>query len=312
MDIDGLTCCVGPTYAGYLQRTLPTWLDTLSSVTVVTEPTDKHTQDVCAAHGRVRVVTTDVFTRHGAHFNKGAALDVAYAVMDPIDVVLHFDSDILPPRNWRRSVDRVWKRGTIAGARRYDEQGRKIEDAGDWPYGYFQLWAAADPAVQFWPLFEPWHGHAGNYDMEFLLHWSLKQRADLGCRVTHFGEVRRNWFRTGLPAAEQKLASARMDHLHKVGLRYSRDLAKKPEYRLQVPPFALKLCFDSLDAGWCREMLRACYTDNPFLVAAQIGGAPPEGYERVCPNDCTPDQLRDRIAALAQTPTTCEPSHAPV
>lgn len=274
MFIDGLVSSVGPVYAGYMQRTLPVWASTLDSLTVVTMPGDP-VVEACRPYTRVRVVETDVFKRHGAAFNKGAALSQAYAVMDPIDAVLHFDADILPPDGWREVAEREFVPGCIHGAVRLDEAGGKISDLGDWPYGYFQLWRADDPACQYWPLFEVWHPSAGGYDLEFLEHWPRRLRKRLSFDVVHFGEVRRNWFGVGLPQEEQREAFRRMDQVHRVGLRETRLRTRRPENRLKVPEFALRLTLkaDPKKPGRLRELVRSCMTDDPFLVEASAVAA---------------------------------------
>lgn len=267
MMIDGLCSSVGPVYADYMRRILPVWAATLDSVTVVTVPGDPVVA-VCHGQPRVRVVETDVFHRHGAAFNKGAALTLAYATMDPIDAVLHFDADILPPPDWRATAEREFRAGCIHGAVRRDEAGNKITDLGDWPYGYFQLWHSADAAAQFWPLFEVWHASAGGYDMEFLEHWSRRQRVALSFDVTHFGEVRSNWFGVGLPEAEQAESLRRMAQVHRVGLRETRMRTRDPKNRLAVPPFALRFAVTDRNCPpeHARALTRACMTDDPFLV----------------------------------------------
>jgi len=301
MEIDAFTCCVGPVYANYLRQSLPIWMDTLDSLTVVTKPEDKTVIDVCNKYRRIRVVTTDVFGKFGAAFNKGAALNVAYAAMDPHAHVLHFDSDIMPQTNWRKIAEKNFKPGTIAGARRYDEKGKLIVDHDPWPYGYFQMWNANDPACQCWPMFDTWHSHAGNYDVEFLEKWPKARWVDLGFRVTHFGEVRQNWFGVGLPANRQQQSFERMKELHKKGLRQVAIEARAAEKRLAVPDYKLKLVLDSHDRPWQRLMLRACMTSDPFLVTAIVGPGCP-GWETLTVHDSV-EYLRDRVARLAKEST---------
>ncbi len=300
MMIDGLCSSVGPVYAGFMERTLPTWTDTLDSLTVVTMPGDPVVA-VCAPYRRVRVVQTDVFKRHGAAFNKGAALTQAYAAMDPIDGVLHFDADILPPADWRRRAEREFRQGCIHGAVRLDESGAKITDLGDWPYGYFQLWHATDPAANFWPLFEVWHQSAGGYDLEFLEHWGKSRRHSLSFTVTHFGEVRSNWFGVGLPPDEQEEAFRRMEQVHKVGLRETRLRTRKPENRLAVPPFALRftLADRRCPPEHARELVRACMTDDPFLAAIGAAEAPSSRKSAALRLSASTrvDDVRDRVRA---------------
>lgn len=298
--IDALTCCLGSVYAAYLKQSLPVWMDTLDSLTVVTHPSDRDTLAVCEPYGRLRVVTTEVFKAHNAAFNKGAALTQAYAAMDPTDGVLHFDSDIMPPKNWREIAEREFAHGSIHGAVRTEEAGKKIEDLGDWPYGYFQLWHAHDVATHFWPIMEVWHQSAGGYDLEFLEKWPTKLRRKLSFEVVHFGEVRRNWFGVGLPPEQQEESFKKMDHVHKIGLRKARLLTRVPTNRLRVPPFALRFAIrpDPQRPERIHELIRACQTRDPFLVEAWVG--PKVGKAEVISASVEPHQLRDRVLAAYQ------------
>lgn len=303
MFIDGLVSSVGPVYAAFMERSLPVWAATLDSVTLVTEPDDP-VVPIATRLGRVRVVQTDVFRRHGAAFNKGAALSQAYALMDPTDAVLHFDADIMPPPDWRAAAEAGFSEGCIHGAVRNNEDGSRITDLGDWPYGYFQLWHSSDPAAMRWPLFEVWHPSAGGYDLEFLEHWPKARRRKLGFEVTHFGEVRRNWFGAGLPEAAQADAFARMDKVHAVGLRETRLRTRRPENRLKVPPFALRFLLqdNKKSPERVRALVRACMTDDPFLVELGFDLTAPRRPssgrrpERLL-TTVKPEALRERVVA---------------
>lgn len=295
MYVDAFTCCVGPVYASYLAKTLPVWTDTLDSLTVVTARGDAETLEACRKYRRVRVVETDVFKAYGADFNKGAALVQAYAAMDPVDVALHFDSDIEPPPNWRKVAEREFAPGSIFGSRRHDEHGNAIRDDGPWPYGYFQMWHAADSAVQYWPIFEVWHPHAGSYDLEFLEKWPKRNWRGFNFRVKHFGEVRRNWFGVGLPEEQQAEAFRKMDRVHKVGLANTRVMSRSKANRLDVPDFAVKLAVPPTTQERARAVVRACMTADPFLASC-VRGAPPVGYTKVGPNT-HPDAVREMVEA---------------
>ncbi len=296
MYIDAITCCVGSVYAAYLKRSLPVWMDTLDSLTVVTRPDDRDTAAVCAPYRRLRLVTTDVFKQHGADFNKGAALTIAYAAAAPVDLALHFDSDIMPKADWRSRAEKEFRLGYIAGATRHDEQGKPIVDKGPWPYGYFQLWSTNDPATWSWPLFEPCHGHAGNYDMAFLERWSDKKRQRLSFPVTHFGEVRQNWFGVGLEGDAQTQSYAKMAGLRKIGLGEVRKLARRREHQLSVPDFKLKLSLSlTSDPAWRRAIVRACMIDDPFLVSCVVGAR--RGYVPL-PISTRPEYVRKCVLAL--------------
>lgn len=300
MFIDAFTCCVGPVYASYLEQSLPVWMDTLDSLTVVTRPDDGDTIAACKKHPRVRIVTSTLFYAYGADFNKGAALCQAYAAMDPVDVVLHFDSDIMPDRDWRKAAEREFKEGCIHGAIRYDENRKRIVDDGPWPYGYFQLWHSSDKVAQHWPIFEPWRKSAGGYDLEFLLKWPKPRWRKLSFEVLHFGEVRRNWFGVGLEPDAQAESFRKMDEVHQMGLRAARLAEQEGKSCIKVPDFALKFAVDSkADVAWRHEIARACMTDDPFLVSLKVAEMP-GGYEKI-KTGISPEVIRARVeAALAK------------
>lgn len=279
--IDGFTVCTGPVYASYLSRTIHVWNDTLDSVTVICRPTDVEVKSACKGYSRVRVVETDVFDRHGAVLNKGAALNVGYAAMDPIGTVLHFDSDILPPANWRDKADREFRAGAIYGAWRYYEDGRKIVDDGPWPYGYWQMWSSNDVVLQYWPLFENHHPHAGSYDLQHLEKWPRTRWKALSFPVTHFGEPRSNWCGKGIEdAAEQQKRDTMMANIHNVGLAKTRQLSVRQGNQLKLPAPKLKFHLPAGDPARARGLLRACMSEDPFLVHAYVG-LRKGGYETI-------------------------------
>ncbi len=295
--LDALTSCVGPVYASYLKKSLPVWLDELDSLTVVTKLGDYDTLKACEPHKRVRVVETGIFNAYGAHFNKGAALTIGYADMDPVDLVLHFDSDIMPSPGWRKLAESELREGAIAGAVRCEENGRPITDLGPWPYGYFQLWSSHDPKAMHWPIFEPWHPHCGSYDLEFLERWPSSAWQKLSFKVTHFGEVRKNWFGVGLEEEAQRKSFDLMDRVHQVGLRETRMRARQGHNRLKVPDFRKKYSFSRRDYSWARDMVRACMTSDPFLVRAVVEGHKP-GFERVKLRQKSPENIREEVGSL--------------
>jgi len=104
MKISALTTCVGPKYAAMLHKSLPIWLETCDEVIVVTDLDTKINWKVAidffqGAKGCTTLIPsrTDIFTAHGASFNKGAALSHGFAKIKDPEWVLNFDADILPP-----------------------------------------------------------------------------------------------------------------------------------------------------------------------------------------------------------------------
>jgi hypothetical protein len=191
MHIDGITTCVGPIYAAHLARSLPVWLDTLDSLTVAVAPEEQvgdriHRLSAGLRGASVLVMHTDAFLKHGAHFNKGAALNSAYAQASPQDWVLSLDCDVVPPPNWRDHLEGI-QPGTLYGCKRSDKLATQ-------PWGYFQLWHTSD--AQAGP-FEECYAHAGRYDAAFMQRWPTHRRKVLPFTVEHLGTPAKHWHGPG-------------------------------------------------------------------------------------------------------------------
>lgn len=209
LRIHGLTVCVD--YAEYLAVSLPFWMQGLTSVMVVTSQTDVQTRQTLSLlnqHPRIRptslhVYLTDAFTRDGAAFNKGLAMEEARRLMPWEDWILFFDVDVVPPYLWHLNLPEL-QLGYLYGAKRYhtpDLQhlfSTKLNFVPDdrVGYGYFQLFHTKDPKVQKTPLLDTQWRHAGNYDSNFMLSFrSMVQ--DVGFPVWHIGPQHENWFGKG-------------------------------------------------------------------------------------------------------------------
>lgn len=263
--IDGITCCVGPTYAGYLTRSIDYWLGALNSITIVTTPTDTPTIELALNKlqqhpDKIKLVTTDLFTAYGAKFNKAAALCCAYGACDPKDWVLHFDSDILPPGKIPKVLanenldDRC-----LYGAFRYLEGGGRIDESPLFPYGYFHLWHRSASQAFRWPLFDLHHPHAGNYDADFADLWERYYRKELQLRLVHCGTPRANWYG---PEADPNA----MLRLHTIGLARVRQRAAAGHDQLRIPLPKLLVTTDSDDGPTNVEIVRAASRFNPFDI----------------------------------------------
>ena len=209
--IDGLVVCVGEKYAEMLSKSLPIWQDTLDSVTVVSNTSDPWT--LIYRFPRPRIFVTDLFTAHGAHFNKGAALSAAFADLNPREWVLNFDADIIPEPDWRKKIEGKLRVGNLYGAMRRLERGLHDPES-TFPdlWGYFHLWHVDDPHSWVRPVYPVDCGHAGNYDHTFLKQWPVECRRELKIKLIHQGEPRNRWFGDH-PDSEKK-----MSQLHQLGL----------------------------------------------------------------------------------------------
>jgi hypothetical protein len=209
MKITGLTTCVGDTYAQYLKRALPRWLDSLDSLLVVTDyETFQHNREIFSTR---HTLVSEIFTQHGASFNKGGALSQGFAHARPKDWVLNFDSDICPPKNWREIVESfpLEHHKLYGSSHRYGENHLLIPDS-DFPnvWGFFHLWHISDPHSWNRPVFDSTCGHAGNYDHSFMLQWPERERVDFWpkLKLTHQGEPRQRWFGRD-PKNEKKMTN---------------------------------------------------------------------------------------------------------
>lgn len=264
MNIDAFTVCVGDRYARMLDHSLPVWLRTCDRVVVVTD------KDTVFENRAADFIVTDIFTRYGASFNKGAALSEGFARSRPTDWVLNFDADIIPPEDWREKIERIGLRpGKLFGcSHRYGEDGAVIPDA-DFPniWGFFHLWHLDDPRSWRRPVFDSTCGHAGNYDHSFMMQWEEQARVDLwpDIKLTHQGKPREHWF--GRDPKNEK----RMRALFTLGLWEA--------WQLRAghikPPEAQKICIEPGPVdSWIRPMLERFSTEDPFLFQSRVGTDP--------------------------------------
>lgn len=217
--IHGLTVCVD--YAHLFQFSGQQWMRGLASLMVVTTPHDLKThatlrlleQTPAARDCQLRVFCTDAFTRDGAAFNKGLAMEEARAVMPWEDWILFFDVDIIPDVNWADSLPEL-QMGYLYGAWRYQfDQYTSLTnldrvDDDCVGYGYFQLFHSKDPKVQKKPLLDTHWRHAGNYDSNFLLSFrSMVQ--ELPLNLYHIGPQHENWFGVGRKDEFTRMQAAR-------------------------------------------------------------------------------------------------------
>lgn len=209
MRIDGVTTCVGDYYAARLERTLPAWINSLDSVTIVSDAATAPRFD-----GQARVIATDRFTAHGALFNKGAALNAGLSLIlvGPAEWVISFDADTEPPANWREIAEPLLSYGHFYGCPRNPTHMEcKL------PYGYFQLWHARDPRGQ---SFSELYLDAGGYDREFLLRWPREHRVMLPFVVRNHGESCKYWCGPGT-TPEQQREAMRRSHVRRRSNRQS-------------------------------------------------------------------------------------------
>jgi hypothetical protein len=250
-----------------LEKSLPLWLDTLDLLTVVTDYDTLFS--LIGLPDNFRTYRTDLFTAHGASFNKGAALSAGFAFSGASDWVLNFDADIIPPADWRQRVERLdLQSGKLYGcSHRYGEDDVLIPDA-DFPniWGFFHLWNVADSHSWRRPVFDATCGHAGNYDHTFMMQWPEEERVDLWpeIKVIHQGDPRQYWF--GRDPKNEK----RMTALFTLGL-YDAWQLKAGHIK---PPEPHKVCIEPGPQRWVMQLLSDYTTEGPFLYQVRVGNDP--------------------------------------
>lgn len=205
--IEAVTVCVG--YADFLAQTLPANKAQVDRLVVVTTKEDHETLDLCHKHN-VEVVTTSDFYRHGDAFNKGRAIERGLAALGHKDWLLHLDSDIALPGDFRESLhDSDLDHECIYGADRLMVQGwdqwqrlkaksstsrayhcyqttHGFQIGARWvdvrfgyvPIGFFQLWnqdADHRKGIRL-RRYPDCHSDAARADVKFALQWDRRRR----------------------------------------------------------------------------------------------------------------------------------------
>lgn len=206
-------------YSEHLEKSLSLWRQLSGGSTyVVTSPDDIPTIELCRSELQYgHCVQTDIFTRNGASFNKGAALSLLYRMYPPHpdNWVIVVDADITMKNHDAYALYEKVKSGSglvlgnLYGAHRLDEKGSLIRDPRI--CGWFLMFHASDPKLQD-PLFETCWPHCGNYDDAFIERWPEGNRHWLLYRTHHTGPVRTNWCGIGNEGELRAVLARRRRH----------------------------------------------------------------------------------------------------
>lgn len=242
--------CVCVDYEDLLGLTLPKMLTHFGEVWIVTAPDDRGTAAVVSRYPGVKIYRTDAFSREGAIFNKGRAIEEAFDAMGRKGWMAVIDADIILPATLERT-------SLAAGClysphRRICEQPAGWRGQTDWAAyrrhtevefaGYLQIFHAADPVLAG----RPWYGttwkHAGGCDSEFQARWPADRRVRLDWDVLHLGPIDTNWYGRATPrldgreeplaAKRQRAMATTLKLLHYHGVRYEH-AGVNPEQDLQ-------------------------------------------------------------------------------
>jgi hypothetical protein len=206
--LEAVTTCVG--FSDMLAETLAANHPHVDTHIVVTRHDDRATQEVCRKHGATCVLS-DLFSKDGRNFNKGAAINAGFDYFRFHGWRLHLDVDILLPDNFRRVLfnHTHLERDCLYGCDRVDVIGReglsRVRTQGPqyngamvnsphgpishrWvdrlrgyvPLGFFQLWHCSTQKPYPWSL-----GTAAHDDLMFGALWPLAKRRHLASVICH-------------------------------------------------------------------------------------------------------------------------------
>ena len=198
--IKGIVVCVG--YDDLLTLTLPRNLKHLSSCLVVTSKTDQRTRDLVKSVG-CELYQTDAFTRHGARFNKGLALEEGFDVLGRSGWIMVWDADVILPSPTLAPMGDL-QVGKLYSARRHIlTEPKQWSEHLNWSKvhihndklfpGYFHLFNADDPVLVQRPWYDVTFSHAGGGDGYFQSRWKPEDKIRFPWNVMHLGPIDTNW-----------------------------------------------------------------------------------------------------------------------
>lgn len=202
----GIVICVN--YDDILRITLPWNLACLSECCVITSPSDERTASYVHslsqgyAPGFLKLFHTDAFTRYGARFNKGLAMEEGLDFFGREGWMLIWDADTAFPLDFALPDLEV---GILYGAkRRMVEQASRETMACNWSTlplgrdiefaGFFQLFHADDFVLRKRPWYDPTFIHAGGGDAFFQSLWGIRSKIRLDVECLHIGPRDQNWY----------------------------------------------------------------------------------------------------------------------
>jgi hypothetical protein len=221
----------------------------LTKCLVVTSPDDERTREIATSVPGVKVFETDAFTRHGARFNKGLAMEEGFRAMGREGWIWIFDADILFPDSIPLHL---LKPGKLHGARRRilkdptkwtpDLNWRECELSRDGgPIGFTQIFHADDPAIKDRPQwYDVSFTHAGGGDAYMLTHWPKNNRVVLPMEVLHLGPTDLNWFGTSAEGRDMMAKFVTENGWHRAMKNFTHDaVARSGEIaqRVSVPGY---------------------------------------------------------------------------
>lgn len=223
--MNAITVCVD--YHDYLALTLPQNTRHFDKLLVVTSLDDRRTPAVALQYADqgVDVYATDAFTRDGAAFNKGLAIEEGLDILGRENLLCCLDADIVLPE----ALPRLPECGVLGMPRRRQAKPpgtiavnwNTLEPTPEMEFvaGYCLFFHADDPVLWDRPWFPMHWKHAGGYDTDFCDKWPVDKRVMLPFNVLHLGEPCKNWWgRTTdyLDGSTPEVADERRDRMRQM------------------------------------------------------------------------------------------------
>ena len=207
--IRAFTVCVE--YHDILEKTLPINAKLFDDILVITAPQDFQTIEVCARLG-VKVFVTDEFWKHGAQFNKYAAVEQGLNHFGRSGWMCALDADVVFSGRTDRFNPQIG-RFYVPRRRQLDDIRADVPEERKWarlPYtdqrmiwsGYCQIFHADDPHCQVVPWFDTHWKTAACADTFFGDRWPERNKFIPGFEVLHIGQPKVNWCGRVTPFAD--------------------------------------------------------------------------------------------------------------
>jgi len=145
MKIDAVTVSID--YSDYLLKIISN-KEILNSWLIITHKDDSKTINICKDNNIEYIYSEKIY--QNAQFAKCKAINEGLEYINPVDWVLHLDSDIKLPENFYNIIDEyVNDKETIYGSRRYDDNYNDTSIMMGLPHigysvGFFQLWHSSE------------------------------------------------------------------------------------------------------------------------------------------------------------------------
>lgn len=182
MKFEAITISVGEKALRFLEITLPQNIKFFDNYIVITTPEDKATIDFCSQYP-VTVLKTNAFNLNGAKFNKGAAYNQAFQILDYKDQICILDCDsYINDKLGKLLNKREFETNVMYGSRRviiptyYDFNllcnfGKEYENKLWIPlgicYGYFVVFNYNAESIKKHGLYYPDSYDTSNSDWQF-------------------------------------------------------------------------------------------------------------------------------------------------